>query len=126
MAGILPALRAAEAAGDAAARERVLDDLRSRRNDPGGFWVAKDDPAAAEESVTGSRPLEGVRQVVLLSNGASRVVDLLGLTDWPGALALLDTEGPGALIARVRAAEALVGEPTDDATVAVCRDLDPD
>ena len=50
-----------------------------------------------------------MRQVVLLSNGRAGLVDLLGLTDWPGALALLDADGPNALIARVRAAEAPVG-----------------
>ena len=55
VATVLPALEAAEAAGDAAGQQRLLGALRSRRNSPGGFWVAKDDPAAAQESVTGSR-----------------------------------------------------------------------
>jgi hypothetical protein len=26
---------------------RILRDLRANRNQPGGFWVAKDDPRAA-------------------------------------------------------------------------------
>ena len=44
----LPALAAA---GDDDERDRVLGDLRARRNHPGGFWVAKDDPRAADEAL---------------------------------------------------------------------------
>jgi hypothetical protein len=48
--------------------------LRARRNQPGGYWIAKDDPRAADEAVTGSRPLHDLDSVALLSNGASRIV----------------------------------------------------
>ncbi|WP_406498479.1 hypothetical protein [Streptomyces sp. NBC_00846] len=62
---------------------RVLRDLRANRNQPGGFWVAKDDPRAADEAITGSCPTSGLTGAVLLSNGASRIVDLFRLADWP-------------------------------------------
>jgi hypothetical protein len=99
---------------------RVLNacraEMRARRNQPGGYWIAKDDPRAAEEAVTGSRPLS---DVALLSNGASRIVDPYALTDWPGVLDVLRAEGPAEVIRRVREAEAGSGAAApDDATVA--------
>ncbi|MFC0032985.1 hypothetical protein ACFFMM_26005 [Micromonospora chaiyaphumensis] len=102
--------------------------LRARRNRPGGYWIAKDDPHAAEEAVTGSRPLPGLAGVALLSNGASRLVSPYGVTDWPGVLDLLAAGGPDEVVRRVRRAEAAIGTgPTapvpDDATVVHCTDL---
>lgn len=106
-------------------RESCVEALRARRNRPGGYWIAKDDPHAAEEAVTGSLPLPDLGSVALLSNGASRIVSPYGLTDWPGVLELLDTGGPADIIRRVRQAEALIcADPDapvpDDATVAHC------
>ena len=43
----------------------MLGDLRARRNHPGGFWVAKDDPRAADEAVTGQVALRVLRAVAL-------------------------------------------------------------
>ncbi|MET8908037.1 hypothetical protein [Micromonospora sp. NPDC004551] len=100
--------------------------LRARRNRPGGYWIAKDDPHAAEEAVTGSRPLRDLSGVALLSNGASRIVSPYGLTDWPGVLDLLTADGPAEVIRRVRRAEAGASAgaaPPDDATVVHCTDL---
>ncbi|NJP31577.1 hypothetical protein HCJ94_06135 [Micromonospora sp. HSS6-12] len=102
--------------------------MRARRNQPGGYWIAKDDPHAAEEAVTGSRPLDDLDGVTLLSNGASRIVSPYGLTDWPGVLELLGAGGPADIIRRVRQAEArTAGGPDapvpDDATVAHCTGL---
>lgn len=99
--------------------------LRARRNRAGGYWIAKDDPHAAEEAVIGSRPLDDLDSIVLLSNGASRIVTPYGLTDWPGLLALLAAEGPADIIRRVRQAEARTSgdighQSPDDATVAHC------
>ncbi len=54
----LPALAAAR---DEEERSRVLAALRARRNSVGGFWVAKDDPSAAAEAVTGATPVVDVR-----------------------------------------------------------------
>ncbi|MFI7657956.1 hypothetical protein ACIBTW_03630 [Micromonospora parva] len=102
--------------------------LRARRNQPGGYWIAKDDPRAAWEAVTGSRSLADLNGVALLSNGASRIVSPYGRTDWPGVLDLLRTSGPAGVIARVRQAEAQAtggadAHRPDDATVAHCTHL---
>ncbi|MEU4644473.1 hypothetical protein [Micromonospora sp. NPDC023814] len=109
-------------------RDSCVEALRARRNQPGGYWIAKDDPHAAEEAVTGSRPLRDLGSVALLSNGASRIVSPYGRTDWPGVLGLLGAYGPAEIIRRVRQAEARTsGAPgarvPDDATVAHCTHL---
>src|SRR5215475_9737283 len=70
-------------------RDGCIAALQARRNQPGGYWVAKDDPRAAAEAVTGSLPLRELTGAALLSNGASRIVSPYGLTDWPGVLSLL-------------------------------------
>jgi hypothetical protein len=105
----------------------VIDALRARRNQPGGYWIAKDDPHAATQAVTGRVPLERLTGAALLSNGASRIVDPYRLFAWPSVLELLRTDGPNELLRRVRAAEpeavtgALPGsQSADDATVAYC------
>jgi hypothetical protein len=111
-------------------RSACVEALRARRNQPGGYWLAKDDPRAAEEAVTGSRPLPDLDSVALLSNGASRIVSPYGLTDWPGVLDLLGAHGPAAIIGRVRQAEAHTcagpdARVPDDATVVHCTHLPP-
>ncbi len=103
---------------------RILHDLRANRNRPGGFWVAKDDPRAADEAITGSCPVAELTGAVLLSNGASRIVDQFRLVDWPGFMALLASTGPAEIIQRVRQAEARHAVAPDDATIAYCTDLD--
>ncbi len=105
------------------AHHRILRDLRANRNRPGGFWVAKDDPRAADEAVTGSCSTVELRGAVLLSNGASRIVDRFGLADWPGVLAILASSGPAGIIHRVRRAEARRAVAADDATIAHCTDF---
>jgi hypothetical protein len=106
-------------------RDSCIEALQARRNQPGGYWIAKDDPQAAEEAVTGSSPLRDLDSAALLSNGASRIVSPYGLTSWSGMLQLLGVSGPAEIIRRVRRAEAdsaenpNVGVP-DDATVAHC------
>jgi hypothetical protein len=109
-------------------RDSCIEALQARRNHPGGYWIAKDDPHAAEEAVTGSRPLHDLDSVALLSNGASRIVSPYGLTDWPGVLDMLGASGPAEIIRRVRQAEARNSEDPnvsapDDATVAHCTRL---
>ncbi|MFD2765385.1 protein phosphatase 2C domain-containing protein [Micromonospora eburnea] len=103
---------------------RLLRELRANRNRPGGFWVAKDDPRAADEAITGIRPVSELTGAVLLSNGASRLVDRFRLTDWPGVMAVLASSGPAEIIRRVRQAEARDAVAADDATIAYCTDLD--
>ncbi|WP_155371360.1 protein phosphatase 2C domain-containing protein [Catellatospora vulcania] len=104
-------------------RRQVLRDLRARRNRPGGFWLAKDDPRAADQAVVGSVPIAELTSAVLLSNGASRIVDRFGLTDWPGLLTLLASNGPAEIVRRVRQAEARDAVAADDATIVHCKCL---
>ena len=109
-------------------RDSCSEALRARRNQPGGYWIAKDDPLAAEEAVTGRWPLQDLDSVALLSNGASRLVSPYGLTDWPGVLELLRAHGTADVIRRVRQAEARASAGSDarvpdDATVAHCTHL---
>jgi hypothetical protein len=115
-------LLAAVPAGSAQYRD-LLRELRGHRNRPGGFWVAKDDPRAADEAITGRTPVAEVNSAVLLSNGASRIVDAFHLTDWPGVLTVLATSGPEEVIRQVRQAEARDGVALDDATITHCTDL---
>jgi hypothetical protein len=102
---------------------RVLRALRANRNQPGGFWLAKDDPRAADEAITGSCPISELTGAVLLSNGASRIVDRFQLADWPGVMAVLASSGPAEIIHRVRQAEARHAVPSDDATITHCTHL---
>jgi hypothetical protein len=115
------ALRATAAGSDD--YHRVLRELRANRNQPGGFWLAKDDPRAADEAIVGSCPVAGLTGAVLLSNGASRIVDRFGLTDWPGVMAVLAASGAAEIIEPVRRAEARAAVAADDATVVHCTDL---
>lgn len=104
----------------------VIDAFRARRNQPGGYWIAKDDPHAATQAVTGSVPVEQLNGAALLSNGASRIVDPYRLAEWQAVLDLLRTNGPDEILRRVRRTEAGASDATpgihqpDDATVAYC------
>lgn len=116
-----PAIEAAAKGSDE--YHRLLRELRANRNRPGGFWVAKDDPRAADEAITGGWPISELTGAVLLSNGASRIVDRFGLTDWPGVLAILASSGPAEIVDRVRQAETRHAVAADDATIIHCTDL---
>ncbi|MFC4006142.1 integrase [Nonomuraea purpurea] len=116
-----PALEAVTAGSDE--YHRLLRDLRANRNQPGGFWLAKDDPRAADEAITGSCPISELNGAVLLSNGASRIVDRFQLADWPEVMAILASSGPAEIIRRVRQAEARHAVAADDATITHCTDL---
>lgn len=82
------------------------------------------DPAVAATASTGTIDTAGLRGLALLSDGATRITDRFGLLGWPELLGVLRDDGPGALIARVRAAEAADtdrtrwprGKVSDDAT----------
>jgi hypothetical protein len=110
---------------------RVLTKQREHTNQPGGYWIAAANPAAAAQAVTGSAPVRGagrVRRAALLTDGASRAVEEFELFDWRELMDVLTAGGPLALIARVRAAE--LGDYDgyarprykrhDDATAALC------
>ncbi|WFE26382.1 protein phosphatase 2C domain-containing protein [Solwaraspora sp. WMMD791] len=120
------------AAAEHADYRRAVQWQRQHTNTPDGYWVAAADPAAADRALCGTLPLTGpgrVRRAALLTDGATRAVDLFGLLDWPGLLDLLASAGPAELIRRVRAAEtdgavSLATGPRhkrhDDATAVFC------
>ncbi|PWR11668.1 hypothetical protein DKT69_26170 [Micromonospora sicca] len=101
------------------------------RNRPGGFWVASTDPAAAAEAVTGTLSRQGLRRLLLCTDGISRLTEIFPL-DWTDVFRLVERGGPRAAIDAVRAYE--VDRPEllvrsgrgrvkrhDDATLAVLR-----
>jgi hypothetical protein len=88
-------------------RAQLTRALRRAWNRPGGYWVAAADPQAASQAVTGSLPRKNLHRAVLLSDGASRLVDPFRLATWEELLALLDENGPEELLRQVRAAEAV-------------------
>lgn len=110
------------------ARDRCIGLLRSQRNQPGGYWIAKDDPHAAAQARTGRLPIHDVAAAALLSNGASRIVDPYGLAHWHDLPELLRSQGPAELIGRVREAEShavsarrsATHKAADDASIAYC------
>jgi hypothetical protein len=83
---------------------RLVHTQRSLRNQPGGYWVAAADPAAAGESLTGTVHLSEVRRIAVLSDGAARLVEF-GLATWKQVLATLAEDGPQAVIEEVRRVE---------------------
>ena len=115
-----------------AALETATQAMRARRNQPGGYWIAKDDPRAAEEAVTGAVPGADLTRLALLSNGAARVVDPYRLATWSALLNLCQDNGPAEVLRLLREHEASVGfgagtsnvDP-DDATVAYCISQQP-
>ncbi|MFF5257636.1 integrase [Actinomadura viridis] len=106
----------------------LLDGPGGVREITGGPYYAAADPAAAEHAINGTVPLREVRDAFLLTDGATRLADRFGLTDWPGLARTVRREGPEALIARTREVERTDPEatrwprskPHDDATVAHC------
>ncbi|SDP08309.1 Protein phosphatase 2C [Pedococcus dokdonensis] len=98
-----------------AAHDRALSGVRAEfragRNTVGGFWVAKDDPAAAHEAVVETASLEGLGGVGLLTNGVARLVDPYGRAGWGEVAMVLGTDGPTALVRWLRDVE---GAPDDD------------
>lgn len=96
--------------------------VAERRNQPGGFWVASTDPAAAGEALTGTAGTDTLGSALLCTDGVSRLVDAYG-RNWSELVG----HEPGDLLRLVRAAETQAGPPPgsrkqhDDATVALCR-----
>ncbi|MDT0329802.1 hypothetical protein [Nocardiopsis lambiniae] len=96
--------------------------IRALRGVPGGFWTAGSDPRAADEALTGTA---AAGPFALMTDGATRAVEVFGDLDWGQAFSLVSDKGPRALIERVRALEAADpeggshprGKVRDDATV---------
>ncbi len=112
LAGLTPGSAAYEAA-----LPGVKAALRARRNTPGGYWIAKDDPAVAAEAVTGSTPLRGLDDAILVSNGVTRLVDPYGAMTWTDLVDLTRNSGPDEVLRFLRSHEPDEAD-RDDATVA--------
>jgi hypothetical protein len=90
-----------------------------------GYWIAAAQPGVVRHAIHGSEPLREIRRMAILSDGATRVVELFGLFDWPKVMHLLSSLCPRELISQVRLAEERdpLGEAhprnkkSDDATV---------
>lgn len=116
-----------------AAHRAFVETVREHRNREGGFWVASADPRAADQALTGTVPADRLQAAALLSDGASRLVDLFALATWAQLMDLLHHQGPRELIRRVRQAER--SDPQgrrwprakafDDATAAYCLFREP-
>ena len=106
----------------------LLDGRDGLREITGGRYYAAADPAVADAAITGTVPAADLRRAFLLTDGATRLADLFGVTDWAGLAALAVDPGPAGLIERTREAErtdpGAVRWPRhkvhDDATAAVC------
>lgn len=105
---------------DRVAYVRAVEGLRNAP-DGTGFYTAAADPAVAGRAVAGTQPREDVRALLALTDGATRWTETFHLGDWAGLCALVRKEGPRALVAHVRTAEAEAppsrGKRHDDATV---------
>jgi hypothetical protein len=108
---------------------KLVTAQRSHRNREGGYWVASSDPSAAYKAITGSMPSQHLGSVLMMSDGATRLVDRFALATWDEVLAVLRDDGPRGLVLRVRDAEREDpqglrwprGKRHDDATVALCQ-----
>ncbi|SCL45535.1 protein phosphatase 2C domain-containing protein [Micromonospora peucetia] len=100
------------------------------RNRPGGFWVLGAVPAAAEHALVGTLPRPAATQVLLCSDGISRLTERYGW-GWQDVMALHQSAGPESLIRAVRESEHNDPDPQrwrgkrhDDATVVVIQVTD--
>lgn len=75
------------------------------RNKEGGFFTAAADPTVAARAVTGTLPRTEVRALAALTDGAARWVEKFREGDWADCFALVQKEGPQALVDQVRALE---------------------
>ncbi|WP_093874085.1 hypothetical protein [Streptomyces sp. TLI_105] len=111
------------------AHEALVQEERSRRNVPGGYWVAAADSTAASQALTGSENTSRVQGAGLLTDGAGRLVTTFRSTDWQGYMTLLGHGGPEDVLRLVREAEASDPDLSrwprskqhDDATIAYIR-----
>ena len=89
---------------DVVRAETSAEAIESRRNAPGGFWVARHEPEAAAQALVGRTPLSQLSGAHLVSDGITRAVDLLGLHD-DASLARAAGEDPAELVRALREAE---------------------
>ena len=75
------------------------------RNTPGGFWVAATAPEAADHAKHGKLPADRVSRILMLTDGAARLVSDFDLAEWVEVLTLVSDKGTAELIRLVREAE---------------------
>lgn len=102
-----------------------LEGVRRLRNTYEGFWVASTRPEAADEAIVGNIPLTDVSRAALMTDGITRLVERYGRS-WLDLLERMEKQGPGRLVADVRAEElaapdAYRGKLHDDVTAVFCR-----
>lgn len=90
----------------AASMARLIEAQRLIRNTEEGYWIAATVPEAAHHAITGEVEVAGLRSVALMSDGASRLVDVYGAASWPEVFEALRRGGPQGLIDAVRKVEA--------------------
>ncbi|MGH3499454.1 MAG: protein phosphatase 2C domain-containing protein [Nocardioidaceae bacterium] len=98
--------------------------VSAARNSSGGFWVASTDPDAPQHAVTGSVPAATIDGALLLTDGASRLVEKFQTLTWQELYKQAANDGPAALIRYTREIETAhadapqppKGKPHDDAT----------
>jgi len=114
----------ARGADEASARENQLAHIRATRefcNVPGGYWVARLNPLAAEFAATGTRA-PGDGPVLCYTDGFDPLVERLGVfADPPAMVRFAADEGVAALRDRLRAAEADGDGYPDDASAVLVR-----
>jgi hypothetical protein len=115
------------------AREAAHDQLvanRDRANQPHTYWLLADDPAAAEWVEVASLELPRAEEILLCSDGLSRLIDPFRIArDAEDLLTLAGRLGLDQLGAELRAAEEAPGsfteyprlDPSDDATAILLR-----
>lgn len=87
------------------ALQAMIEKQRLLRNQPGGYWVAQNDPVAAEHAVTGTVPIDTVRGGAALSDGVGRLVDLFGKESWDSLYASMHRDGVVTIVEQVRELE---------------------
>lgn len=102
----------------------TFDTVARMRNHPDGFWVAAADPNAASQALQGSRPVAEVSRALLLTDGASRLVERYR-RQWLDVLNLAERDGPESVARQAHEHDAVAtarrGKQFDDATVVLCR-----
>lgn len=91
--------------GSASQRQAVANLIETQkplRNQPDGYWVASADPSAAQQAFSGCLPSDSIAAAALLSDGASRIVDVFKQLSWSEALEVMRNDGLHAFIRRVR------------------------
>jgi hypothetical protein len=83
------------------------EDVSRLRNSDEGFWIASIKPEAADRALVGSVPVDGVRRVALVTDGATRLIERYTWS-WEKLLDRLEEDGPEAIIEEVRREDAQV------------------